>query len=258
LSGARLRVFAHNDLNRLETILQWARNRSTNSSLLPRILIVTESVFSMGGDHAPLVDLVALKDKYGAWLMLDEAHATGLYGATRRGLAEERAANGSIEIQMGTLGKAIGASGGYICGSQPLIDCLINGARTFIFSTAPMPAAAATATAGIQFVQSATGEERRKLLWQRVAELNSQLDVQSSAPRSAIVPIVLGSESKALEAAAFLRSKRLFVPAIRYPTVPRGAARLRVTLTADHTRADIDALASALQALDRNTQALHP
>ena len=112
------------------------------------MLVVTESVFSMDGDHAPLREMVGLKEQYGAWLMVDEAHATGLYGAHRRGLAEELGVSDRIEIQMGTLGKALGASGGYICGSRALIDYLINRARTFIFSTAPVPAAAAAATAG--------------------------------------------------------------------------------------------------------------
>ncbi len=124
--------------------------------------MVTESVFSMDGDHAPLREMVALKEQYGAWLMVDEAHATGLYGAHRRGLAEELGVSDRIEVQMGTLGKALGASGGYICGSRALVDYLINRARTFIFSTAPVPAAAAAAaTAGVRFVQSSAGEERR-------------------------------------------------------------------------------------------------
>ena len=118
------------------------------------ILIVTESIFSMDGDAAPLREIVALKEKYGAWLMVDEAHATGIIGKNGRGLADELGVGGQIEIQMGTLGKALGASGGYICGSRALIDFLINRARSFIFSTAPVPAAAAAATAGIQLAQS--------------------------------------------------------------------------------------------------------
>ena len=130
----------------------------------------------MDGDHAPLREMVELKEQYGAWLMVDEAHATGLYGAHRRGLAEELGVSDRIEVQMGTLGKALGASGGYICGSRALIDYLINRARTFIFSTAPVPAAAAAATAGVRFVESSAGEERRRKLWQRVAgsAINSQ------------------------------------------------------------------------------------
>src|SRR5277367_4744820 len=162
LSGAKLRVFDHNDLNDLETILKWAKSQITNRK--SQILVVTESIFSMDGDAAPLREIVALKEKYGAWLMVDEAHATGLYGKNRRGLAEELGVSDRIEIQMGTLGKALGASGGYICGSRPLISFLVNRARSFIFSTAPVPAAAAAAQAAIQFVRSKPGETRRKLL----------------------------------------------------------------------------------------------
>ena len=115
-AGAKLRVFAHNDLDALEGILKWANQRKAEDSAAPRpqILLVTESVFSMDGDHAPLRELVELKEKYGAWLMLDEAHATGLYGANGRGLADESRVSDRIEIQMGTLGKAFGARGGYI------------------------------------------------------------------------------------------------------------------------------------------------
>ena len=167
LSGAKLRVFAHNDLNDLEDKLKWADKYSKvrkSESGKREILIVTESIFSMDGDAAPLREIVALKEKYGAWLMVDEAHATGIIGENGRGLADELGVGGQIEIQMGTLGKALGASGGYICGSRALVDYLVNRARSFIFSTAPVPAAAAAATAAIQFVQSAEGETRRKFI----------------------------------------------------------------------------------------------
>ena len=144
LSGAKLRVFAHNNLADLQAKLIWADERvqSLKSKVQGRegrALVVTESVFSMDGDHAPLREIVELKEKYGAWLMVDEAHATGLYGANRRGLTEELDVSNRIEVQMGTLGKALGAAGGYICGSRVLVDYLVNRARTFIFSTAPVP-----------------------------------------------------------------------------------------------------------------------
>lgn len=200
----------------------------------------------MDGDAAPLKEIVALKEKYGAWLMVDEAHATGLYGANRRGFAEELGVSDRIEIQMGTLGKALGASGGYICGSRALIDLLINRARSFIFSTAPVPAAAAAAMAGIQVVQSPKGKSLAETLWQRVGELQSSIDSRQSALIGPIVPIIIGDETKALAAATKLRDHGLFVPAIRYPTVARGAARLRVTLSAAHSAAEITALVDAL------------
>ena len=245
LSGAKLRVFAHNDLNDLEDILKWAATSQT-ANRKSQILIVTESIFSMDGDAAPLRELVALKEKYGAWLMVDEAHATGLYGEQGRGLADELGVSSRIEIQMGTLGKALGASGGYICGSRALIDFLVNRARSFIFSTAPVPAAAAAARAGIALAQSAEGSARRKALWQLVELLNSKFKNQKSIFRSAIIPLIIGDENKAVDLASELRAKNIFVPAIRYPTVARGTARLRVTLTAAHSTEDAAQLVQAL------------
>jgi|ERR1035437_3980978 8-amino-7-oxononanoate synthase len=255
LCGAKLRVFDHNDLNDLEAKLKWAAERvqgpkSGVQSRKARTLVVTESVFSMDGDHAPLREMVELKEQYGAWLMVDEAHATGLYGAHRRGLAEELGVSHRIEVQMGTLGKALGASGGYICGSRALINYLINRARTFIFSTAPVPAAAAAATAGVRFVESSAGEERRNKLWRNVFALPSTISAQLSTSRSAIISILIGEEDKAVEAATTLREQGIFIPAIRYPTVARGQARLRLTLSATHTDADLAQLLTALKALD--------
>ena len=264
LSGAKLRVFAHNDLNDLEEILLWA-SRSRKG----KVLVVTESAFSMDGDLAPLKDLVQLKERHGAWLMVDEAHATGLYGLRRRGLAEELNVAAHIEIQMGTLGKAVGASGGYICGSRRLADYLLNRARSFIFSTAPVPAAAAAATAGISLIQGETGRARTAHVWELVRQLASQFAPAQSgnscktAPGSApsdspawrltatspILPLIIGSESDALRAAAALQELGIFVPAIRYPTVARGAARLRITLSASHTAQEVARLGNALQEL---------
>ena len=250
LSGAKIRVFAHNDLEDLEEKLKWAQKVQRSKSKVQsgsRVLVVTESIFSMDGDAAPLREMVALKEKYGAWLMVDEAHATGLYGKDRRGLAEELGVSNQIEVQMGTLGKALGASGGYICGPRVLIDFLINRARSFVFSTAPVPAAAAAARAGVEFVRSAEGEARRTSLWARVAEFQSAIRNRQSATPSAIVPIITGGEEKAIQAAARLREQNIFVPAIRYPTVARGQARLRVTLTAAHTADEVTRLANALK-----------
>jgi 7-keto-8-aminopelargonate synthetase-like enzyme len=209
----------------------------------------------MDGDRAPLREIVELKDKYGAWLMVDEAHATGVYGVHRRGLVEAAGVSERIEVQMGTLGKAVGASGGYICGSRMLIDYLINRARSFTFSTAPVPASAAAAAAGVRFIQSFQGKQRCQILWQRVAELESfhlsgcQRRAEETSLRSAIIPILIGDEAKAVVAADALRNRGIFIPAIRYPTVARSAARLRLTLTAAHTSGDIHELVTALQTL---------
>jgi 7-keto-8-aminopelargonate synthetase-like enzyme len=272
LSGGTIRVFAHNDLDRLEDILKWADKKSGNAGGVssglaatecrstlepdparrPQMLVVTESVFSMDGDHAPLREIAALKDKYGAWLMVDEAHAGGLYGTHRRGLAEALGVEGRIEIQMGTLGKAMGASGGYIGGSRTLIDYLVNTARSFIFSTAPVPAAAAAATAGLRLARSEAGAQRCDLLWKRVGEIDSALpkaNARTSGPSSAIIPLILGDETRAVEASAALRDQGIFVPAIRYPSVARGQARLRLTVSAAHEAADVQRLLEALRTL---------
>jgi 7-keto-8-aminopelargonate synthetase-like enzyme len=216
----------------------------------PRRLIVTESIFSMDGDRAPLPEIVALKEKYGAWLMVDEAHATGLYGAKNRGIAEELGLNEQIEVQMGTLGKALGAAGGYICGSRALIDFLVNRARPFVFSTAPVPAAAAAAMAGLRLVQSAEGESRRRSLQARISELGAGLKPAWINHNSHIFPLLIGDENQTIAAADALRRNSIFVPGIRYPTVARGKARLRVTLSANHTRADVLKLIAGLAALD--------
>ena len=257
LCGAKLRVFDHNDPASLEKILKWANARNTAKTAATtgrrqRVLVVTESVFSMDGDVAPLREIVELKDKYGAWLMLDEAHATGLFGENRRGLAEAFELADRIEIQMGTLGKALGSSGGYICGQRVLIDLLINRARSFIFSTAPTPAAVAAAAAAVRLVQAAEGEKRRVMLWSLVDHLkNGLINGPWTIPviRSAIFPLLVGEETRATLLSAALREAGIFIPAIRFPTVARGEARLRLTLTAAHTHEDASQLLSALSSL---------
>jgi len=269
LCGAKLRVFDHNDLNDLEDILRWSLTfrlpaDTPKRGLQPGVLIITESIFSMDGDAAPLREILTLKEKYDAWLMVDEAHATGLYGNNRRGMAEDLGVSDRIEIQMGTLGKALGASGGYICGSRTLVDFLVNRARSFIFSTAPVPAAAAAAMAGIQVVQSNEGKLRCEQLWRHVEVVGDDVrrlksygtDGQrllTSSPMkasSAIIPLVIGDETKAVDLASKLRAQNIFIPAIRYPTVARGAARLRVTLTAGHNAGEIAELLAALTTLN--------
>lgn len=291
LSGAKLRVFAHNDLHDLEEKLRWAanlkvgrvtpcapgnisQNDDSRAVTRPNTLIITESIFSMDGDAAPLREIVALKEKYGAWLMVDEAHATGLYGKNRRGLAEQFGVSDQIEIQMGTLGKALGASGGYICGSRALIDFLLNRARSFVFSTAPVPAAAAAAQAALTLVQSDVGATRHNQLWEHVKKVATDVrrfvhpnDESNPAATpdaidhlSPIIPIIIGDESAAVAASNELLAQSLFVPAIRYPTVARGSARLRLTLTAAHTAPDIAELTHALATLepDFSTQNSRP
>ncbi|MDE2680966.1 MAG: 8-amino-7-oxononanoate synthase [Verrucomicrobiota bacterium] len=243
LSGAKLRVCKHNDLADLARLLEWAAGQGA------RTLVVAESVYSMDGDLAPLLNLVELKEQHGAWLMLDEAHATGLYGEGRRGVAEEFGVADRVEVQMGTLGKALGAAGGYICGSNELVDFLRHRARSFVFSTAPMPAQAAAARAGIEVVQSAEGEERRTRLWSLVDELKNGLIARGwklPVVQSAILPLIIGGETEAVALSEQLLERGVFVPAIRYPTVAHGEARLRITVSAAHSPGDIEKLLEVL------------
>lgn len=254
LSGAVLRVFPHNHLGKLESHLEWAQREHPAR----RVLIVTESVFSMDGDAAPLRELVELKNRFGAVLLLDEAHAVGVIGPNGRGLAAAEKLNDEVEVQMGTLSKALGTSGGYICGSRSLVEWLINRARSFIYSTAPPPAIAAAARGAVEFLASAEGEQRRLLLYERIRLMRQHLP-RDQAPShaasgdrgSAIFPWVIGDEQRAVELAAGLREEGFFVPAIRYPTVAKGVARLRITVTAAHTEEQIRSLCAALGRLTR-------
>ncbi|MDX1952812.1 MAG: 8-amino-7-oxononanoate synthase [Verrucomicrobiota bacterium] len=248
LSRARLRTFEHNSLEDLETELSKTRTSGRSGN----ILIVTESIFSMDGDSAPLTRIVELKQKHKAWLMVDEAHAIGVRGSQGRGLVQELGLGNAVEIQMGTLGKALGAAGGYICGSKSLINYLINKARSFIFTTAPSPAAAAAAKAAIDLCQSEEGEASRKKLWQNIDSFKAALNFASISqlpPESAIIPIHIGDERVATRVANQLREAGIFIPAIRFPTVARGTARLRVTLSAGHTPEQLNLLCSQLQAI---------
>jgi 8-amino-7-oxononanoate synthase len=249
LSGAILRVFPHNHLGKLESHLEWAKREHPNA----RIVIVTESVFSMDGDRVPLRELIELKKRFGALLLLDEAHAIGVLGPNGRGLAAEKGLNKDVDVQMGTLSKALGASGGYICGSRNLIEWLINRARSFIYSTATPPPITAAAQAAVEFLASSEGEERRLLLWKRIERLRQSLpqDAAKSAAAggSAIFPWIVGDEQAAIDLSSGLQAEGFFVPAIRYPTVAKGSARLRITVTASHDEAQIETLGSALRRL---------
>jgi 8-amino-7-oxononanoate synthase len=248
LSGAILRVFPHNHLGKLESDLEWARRGYPGK----RILIVTESVFSMDGDLAPLREIVELKKRFDALLMLDEAHAVGVIGANGRGLASVENLNEAVDVQMGTLSKALGASGGYICGSRNLIEWLINRARSFIYSTAPTPGIAAAALAAVNFLSSTDGEERRLLLWKRINLLRELLPMNAMSTKggsasSAIFPWIVGDEQAALDLASALQHEGFLVPAIRYPTVAKGSARLRITVTASHEENQIRSLCEAIK-----------
>lgn len=248
LSGATIRIFPHNHLGKLESHLDWAAERHPNA----RVIVVTEAVFSMDGDRAPLVEIVELKNRHGALLLVDEAHAVGVLGRNGRGLADALRLEGEIDIQMGTLSKALGVAGGYIAGSRRLIELLINRARSFIYSTAPPPSIAAAACAAIEFMMGEAGEKRREKLWKNLASFGEEMPHLFSDGRkiqSAIIPVILGDAGRALEAADRLMERGIYVPAIRFPTVPRDSARLRVTISARHTPEQISALCSVLRGL---------
>jgi 7-keto-8-aminopelargonate synthetase-like enzyme len=187
-------------------------------------------------------------------LLLDEAHAVGVIGNQGRGLADHLGLAGCVDIHMGTLSKALGVSGGYICGGRRLIDLLINRARSFIYSTAPPPALAAAATAAVEFMLSPAGEKRRQALKENLNLFASQvpaLFTDGKKVQSAIIPIIIGSAEAAMEASQLLADKGFYVPAIRYPTVPRESARLRVTISARHTTKQIIGLCEWLKNVAR-------
>ena len=240
LSGAVLRVFPHNDLGKLENHLKWAASKYPDG----KKLIIAESIYSMDGDRAPLREIVELKERHGAWIFLDEAHAVGVIGRQGRGLADEEGVADHIEIQMGTLGKALGCHGAYIAGSTPLRDFLINRARSFIFSTSPPAPVAAASRKAIEIAASPEGDVLRAKLWSNLRHLQSLLSRKDAA--SAIFPILIGDESKAVETSKRLLHAGFLIPAIRFPTVAKGSSRLRVTLTATHLPSEIEALVQAL------------
>ncbi len=238
-SKAVVRVFRHGDMTHLEDHLRWARCTFPAGD----ILIITESVFSMDGDVAPLHEIVELKERYGALLFVDEAHAIGVRGKPCHrmgGLVGELGLAERVDIQMGTLSKAVGASGGYLCASRIIIDYLLHHARIFIYTTAAPPSVIAAARAGVRMINSSEGELLALQLWKNIRQLARILQ---QAPDSAIVPLILGTEEKTLAAASLLRKAGYFVPAIRYPTVARNKARLRITMTTQHTTEEIERFA---------------
>ncbi|MBT8044808.1 MAG: 8-amino-7-oxononanoate synthase [Verrucomicrobiae bacterium] len=237
LSGATLRVFPHNHLGKLESLLKSTANRLSANS---RTLVITESVFSMDGDTAPLREIAELTRAYNGLLLVDEAHALGVIGPTGMGLAEQLGLQDQIDFHMGTLGKAAGVAGGYVASSQAWIDLIVNRARSLIYSTAPPPAQAAAAAEALRILQSDEGNQLRKKLWNHIRLLNQKAE-------SAIIPWHVGRSEDALALSAKLRDAGLLVPAIRYPTVPRNTARLRITISAAHDEGSIQKLARLIQ-----------
>ncbi len=239
LSAADFRIYRHNDTDHLRSLL--AKNRRTR-----RTLIVTDGLFSMDGDLAPLPELCRLANDYEADLYVDDAHGTGVMGPHGRGTAEHFGLDTQVSFQMGTLGKAFGSSGAYLAGPSSLIRYLMNTSRSFIFTTAPPPSSAAAVTAALRVIQREP--ERRARLWANRERLFSgltRLGFTLSPSVSPIMPILIGNPEIALSFAEHLLTEGLYAPAIRPPTVPAGTSRIRVTVTSEHTPSHIDqALAS--------------
>lgn len=241
LSGARLATFLHNDMKSLRKKLEYLRENNPSRG----ILVVTESVFSMDGDRAPLREMVRLKDEFGALLLVDEAHGFGVLGEHGAGLGEELGVSSRIDFQMGTLSKAAGVSGGYVACSRAWADVMVNSARSLIYSTAPPPALAAAALAAVEVIRSAEGQELRRHVSVLADVLSAALGMPGR-PISSIFPVVIGENEAALAASEALLERGFLAPAIRYPTVPRGTARLRITVTAAHRTGQIEQLGRGL------------
>jgi 8-amino-7-oxononanoate synthase len=243
LSGARFQRFLHNDLDNLQT-----RLAKTDAE---RKLIVVDGVFSMDGDFAPLPELSALAKKHNAWLMVDDAHGFGCFGQQGGGSAEHFGlTQDELPILMGTLGKAFGTFGAFIAGSETLIETLIQFARPYIYTTAMPPAVAAATRTSLGLLQ--TEHWRREHLQQLITHFRAgaaRLGLQLLDSSSPIQPIILGDETRALAVAEQLSQRGFLVIAIRPPTVPAGSSRLRITLSAEHSLAQVDGLLNALAEL---------
>jgi 8-amino-7-oxononanoate synthase len=239
-SGARFRRYKHADIDDLK--------KQLDKSVEKQKLIMTDGVFSMDGDIAPIRQLSELASQYDAWLMVDDAHGIGVLGEDGAGVLQMLGLGQSdVPVLMATLGKALGTAGAFIAGSEELIDTLIQQSRTYIYTTAMPPALAAATLASIETIQQ-EGWRRQQVL-QRVAEFKRAMattNLQLMPSDTPIQPVLLGSELSAMQASEKLLSKGLMVSAIRPPTVEKGMSRLRVTITAEHTAADIDKLVEGL------------
>ncbi len=244
LSRAKIKVFRHKDVAHCEELLKEIENEPGKK------LIITDGVFSMDGDIGPVGELAALAEKYGAIMMVDDAHASGVLGRNGRGSVDHFKVHGQVDVQVGTLSKAIGALGGYVCGSQDLIDFLYHRARPFLFSTSHPPSVAATCIAAFDILENEP--ERIQRLWDNTAYFKQQLAASgfdiggksTPASETPIIPIILGDGRQTMEFSRELFAQGLMATGIAFPTVPQGKARVRIIMTSEHTREQQD------QALD--------
>jgi glycine C-acetyltransferase len=233
LSKATIKVFKHKDVSDCERVLE------EHASFPGKKLIITDGVFSMDGDIAPLPELCDLAEKYGCIMMVDDAHASGVLGRGGRGTIDHFNCHGRVHIQVGTLSKAIGSMGGYVCGSRDLVDFLYLRARPFLFSTSHPPATAAACQAAFTLLDSAEGEKLVKKLWANTKFFKKELKkrgFQFQTSETPIIPIHVGDAAKAFEFSRKLFDAGVFAPAVGYPTVVEGKARLRAIVSAAHKR----------------------
>ena len=233
LSGARIFVYPHKDMILLEKVLK-------RSKQYRRRIVVTDTLFSMDGDLAPLKEICALSKQYGAWTFVDEAHAAGVFGKNGSGLSEHLGVEKDVDIVMGTLSKALGSQGGFVCGKKLLIDHIVNFCRSFIYTTSLAPASCAAAIAAIDIVEREP--ERRKRLLENAKHLKKALSdkgFDTGDSESQIIPLIAGSVEQAAEISKKLLTEGIFAPAIRPPTVPENMCRIRFSLTAGHAEQDI-------------------
>lgn len=241
LSRAAVHVYSHCDASSL------ADRLAATAAQYRRRLIITESVFSMDGDLAPLVELAELAERFDCMLAVDEAHATGIFGPRGRGVCEQLGMEDRIQVRIGTLSKALGSGGGFVSGSRSLIEWLVNRARPYVFSTALPPATCAAAAAALEIVEGEP-QVRERLLAQaeslrcRLREIGPSVGQSTSQ----IIPLIVGNPERALQLSAQLRDAGLLVPAIRPPSVPAGESLLRISLSAAHDESHIERLIAAL------------
>jgi 8-amino-7-oxononanoate synthase len=244
LSRAELKRYPHRDMTALERLLA--------ASKAKRKLVLADAVFSMDGDIAPVRELLELCEKYDAWLMLDDAHGFGVLGTSGRGVLEHFEVSSPRIVYMATLGKAAGVSGAFVAGETTLIEALIQHARTYVYTTATPPLLAAALIASLKIMETDTS--RRSQLQEIIAGLRTGLQLkrwrlaESATP---IQPVIIGSNEEAVNASERLLEQGILVPAIRPPTVPNGTARLRISMSAAHTREDVVRLAEALNKIER-------
>ncbi|MEW6357137.1 MAG: 8-amino-7-oxononanoate synthase [Planctomycetota bacterium] len=240
LSRATFRFYEHLDMGDL-------RKRLNRRSDYRRVLIVSDSVFSMDGDLAPLPELVQIAREHDAMVMVDEAHATGVFGEKGRGVAERFGVKDEIDVRMGTLSKAVGAIGGFVCGTEDLISFLRNRVRTFMLTTSLPPAACAASAEGVKLISESP--HLRERLWEnveRVRTVLTDLKLDTGKSQSQIFPILIGDATKAAAISTALDERGVLIPAIRPPTVPKGTSRLRLTVSAGHGAEDIERMGKAL------------